>query len=196
MGYKARSKQYVTNSLKQPLYYYKDDYVIMNLNSCITKRDNYTKFVTALKEIENVEKVNLCNLASLCYKFEIPYASQETLDLVTKIKELIIKDTDLKITQDNIENCGEIDMQPIKQLAAFDKVNDVIYTNSILLEALKILGYTENQLYDIIDFTKDMREVLPQDIIDTLPIVSGRNNGCYKLIKEIVCSQDTSLMKN
>ena len=57
----------------------------------------------------------------------------------------------------------------------------------ILIECLKVLGYVDNQLYDIIDFSKNLRHVIPEDLADKLPIQNKKNSGCYQMIKELLC---------
>lgn len=186
--YKSRNKQYIINSLKQPQYFFTNDYVVFNLNACFTKKDNYLKFLSNLKETrEEAQKINLCNLASLCYKFDMNYASNETLDFVKTLKNYINQDTDFIITQDNIINCGECDLRPIDCLLSWDKKHNITYVNSVLLDCLKILGYVDNQLYNIIDFTKNLRNVIPEDLQEKLPIETKKNLGCYEMIKEILC---------
>lgn len=192
MAYKIKHKQHVTNSAKQPQYIYKNDYIVLNLNACFPKKGNYVKFLSCLKEVNEVgSKLNLCNLASLCYKLDMDYASQETLDFVKQLKQYIDNETDLIITQDNIMSYGEVDMQPFTSLVSFDNTHDIVYTNSVLLDCLKILGFADNQLYDIIDFSKNLQMVIPPDLIEHLPIASKRTLGCYEMIKEILCLVDT-----
>ena len=86
MAYKQKTKQYIINSAKQPAYFIQDDFIILNLNANFPKKDNFSKLNSNLRELKSFGNViNLCNLASLCYKFEMEYASQETLDFVKKI---------------------------------------------------------------------------------------------------------------
>ena len=99
----------------------------------------------------------------------------------------IIKDHNFTIVQNNVYNYGEIDMKPIDKLVSFDPTHDIIYCNNILIECLKVLGYVDNQLYDIIDFSKNLRHVIPEDLADKLPIQNKKNSGCYQMIKELLC---------
>ena len=187
MAYKQKTKQYIINSAKQPAYFIQDDFIILNLNANFPKKDNFSKLNSNLRELKSFGNViNLCNLASLCYKFEMEYASQETLDCVKKIVK-IIKDHNFTIVQNNVYNYGEIDMKPIDKLVSFDPTHDIIYCNNILIECLKVLGYVDNQLYDIIDFSKNLRHVIPEDLADKLPIQNKKNSGCYQMIKELLC---------
>lgn len=197
MTYKLKPKQYIVNAAKQAQYFFVEDYVVLNLNACFPKKDNYVKFESCVKEIKGQRpKLNLCNLASLCYKLQIPYASQQTLDFVSNIYNYLKQETDFIITQDNIISFGEQDMQPFRSVLSFDAVNNIIYTNSTLMECLKLLGFLDTQLFDILDYTKNLRDIIPSDLVETLPIYNKQTSGCYNMIKDIICLQDTSLMKN
>ena len=187
MAYKQKYQQIVQNASKQPPYFCKKDYVVLNLNANFPKKDNFAKFNGYLKEVKEFgNKINLCNLASLCYKVNVKYASQQTLDFIQKVIN-ICKDNGFEILQDGVNNFGEIDMRPISNLISYDETHEILYTNSILLDCLGIMGYVENQLYDIIDLTKNLNEVIPEDLIDSLPIETKENLGCYNMIKEMLC---------
>ena len=186
--YKQKTKQYVVNSAKQPIYIHRDDYILFNLNSCFVKKNNYVRFQSMLEEAidKGGSKLNLCNLASLCYKIEMDYASLETYEFIEKLVEIISK-FNLKTTQDNIESFGEIDIRPLDSLISFDSKANVIYTNSVLIECLKILGYADSQLTNVIDFTKDLKNIIPEDLIDELPITSKRTMKAYNKMKALLC---------
>lgn len=187
MAYKQKYQQIIQNAAKQPPYYCKKDYIVLNLNSNFPKKDNFTKFNTYLKEIKDFgNKINLCNLASLCYRINMRYASQSTLDFIQKVIN-VCKDHGFEIIQDNVLSFGEIDMRPFKSLISYDNEHEIIYTNMVLMDCLTVLGYVENQLYDIIDFTKDLTQIIPEDMIENLPIETKENLGCYNMIKEMIC---------
>ena len=187
MAYKQKYQQIVQNASKQPPYFCKKDYVVLNLNANFPKKDNFAKFNGYLKEVKEFgNKINLCNLASLCYKVNVKYASQQTLDFIQKVIN-ICKDNGFTIIQDNVSSFGEIDMKPFKSLISYDNVHEILYTNSVLMDCLSVLGYVENQLYDIIDFTKDLTNIIPEDMVDNLPIETKENLGCYNMIKEMIC---------
>lgn len=187
MAYKQKTKQYIINAAKQPPYLVLDDIVLLNLNANFPKKDNFNKLHTNLKEIKQITNtLNLCNLASLCYKFNMDYASQETLDFIKNIIG-IIKQEQFNIVQQNMLNCGEIDMKPISKLVSYDKEHNIIYCNSVLLDCLNILGYVDNQLSDVIDFCKNLRIIIPPDLEQHLPIETKKTLGCYNMIKEMLC---------
>lgn len=184
--YKQKTKQYIINPAKQPIYFIRDGYIIFNLNSCFVKKNNYTRFQTSLTEAQQfANKLNLCNLASLCYKIEMDYCSDETLEFIARLVD-IIKDTDLQITQDNILSHGETDMKPLDNLITNDTKSNVIYTNNVLIECLKILGYAESQMTSVIEFSKDLRKIIPEDLIEELPITSKKTNNAYKKIRSLL----------
>ena len=84
--YKEKYKQVVINSLKYPPYYLIGDVVVINLNACFIKRNNFVKFFLILKEaLELSNKINFCNLASLCYKLNILYESEECYNFWKKL---------------------------------------------------------------------------------------------------------------
>ena len=217
--YKEKYKQIVINSAKGPAYYFKKDIAVFNLNACFTKKNNYVKFMSAIKEVlEHTNKINLCNLASLCYKLNIPYNSEECYEMISKIINLIKNDfPDIVLLQNNIECYGEIDLQPIHSLIQYDRdlhdemvkeevipwvgmpgpreddepiihleknvPNNLIIINHVLMESLKYIGYVSTQIFDIFDFTKDFNEIVPVDIIATLPIDSDENMEQYNKIR-------------
>ena len=217
--YKEKYKQIVINSAKGPAYYFKKDIAVFNLNACFTKKNNYVKFMSVIKEVlEHTNKINLCNLASLCYKLNIPYNSEECYEMISKVINLIKNDfPDIVLLQNNIECYGEIDLQPIHTLIQYDRdlhdemgkeevipwigmsgakeedesiihleknvPNNLIIINHVLMESLKYIGYVSTQIFDIFDFTKDFNEIVPVDIIATLPIDSDENMEQYNKIR-------------
>ena len=219
--YKEKYKQIIINSAKGPAYYFKKDIAVFNLNACFTKKNNYVKFMSAIKEVlEHTNKINLCNLASLCYKLNIPYDSEECFEMISKIISLVKNDfPDVVLLQNNIECYGETDLQPIHNLIQYDRdlhdelikedvipwvgmpgpkeddepiihleknvPNNLIIINHVLMESLKYIGYVSTQVFDIFDFTKDFNEILPKDIIVTLPIDSDENMEQYNKIQKL-----------
>lgn len=182
--YKPKVRYYFINSNKQPQYVIKADYVILNLNSVFTKIDSYGRFEYIINEIKDyTNRINLCNLASLCYKFEIPYASKDTLNFVDNLISICAKNN-INIIQQNILNFGEYDMKPISNLIYWDRNRDIIFCNNILMETLKKLGYADNQLFDILDFCIDFGKIIPKDLIEQLPITNKATTGCYNMILE------------
>ena len=113
------------------------------------------------------------------------YCSNETLEFIARLVD-IVKDTDLQLTQDNILSHGEIDMKPLDNLITNDTKSNVIYTNNVLIECLKILGYAESQMSSIINFSKDLRNIIPEDLIEELPITSKKTNNAYKKIRGLL----------
>ena len=61
--------------------------------------------------------------------------------------------------------------------------NNLIIINHVLMESLKYIGYVSTQIFDIFDFTKDFNEIVPVDIIATLPIDSDENMEQYNKIR-------------
>lgn len=186
--YKEKYKQIIINAAKQPTYYFKDDVVVFNLNSCFTKLNNFARFTTCLKEaLEERNKLNLCNLASLCHRLNMEYTSQECLDFIQKVKDTIVKEfPNVEIMQSGICTCEEVDLQPISKVIKLDSENNTVYVNVILVDSLNILGYANNQIYSILDFTKDFNIILPKDVKSTLPINTPKAIEQYEKIRGIL----------
>jgi hypothetical protein len=185
--FKQKTKQYIINSARQPVYTIRNDVVLFNLNSCFVKQNNYARFETLIRESlsHGCKKINLGNLAALCYKLDMDYCSKETLEFV-RIIVTIIKQHKVELVQNNIRSYGEVDMQPIDNLISYDEVNNIVYINSVLVECLKILGYVDSQIRDIITVTKDFRKIIPLDLIAELPIANSRTLKAYEKIKEVL----------
>jgi len=185
--YKSKTKQYVINATRQPLYIHRDDYILFNLNACFVKKNNLTRFETLLREAvaKGGTKLNLGNLASLCYKLGMDYCSDETFEFIQKVI-YVAKQEDIQLTQDGILSYGEVDMCPIDNLISHDKKNCVIYTNSVLVDCLKILGYVDSQIRDIINVTKDFRKIIPEDLIEELPTKNRKTIKAYERIKKLI----------
>lgn len=184
--YKQKTKQYIINAAKQPVYMQRGDVMLFNLNACFVKKNNYARYEALITEAvaTGVNRVNLGNLASLCYKLEMDYASQETFDFVQTIVEIARQDK-VFLVQDEIKSYGEVDMQPIKSLISYDGKSNVIYTNFVLVECLKVLGYQDSQVRDVVNITRDFRKIVPEDLIAELPIKNKKNNKAYERIKAL-----------
>ncbi len=191
-NFKLKIQQVVINSAKQYPYYYEDDLIVFNLNTCFAKKTNNSKFLQTIREAvqdcaASTMKLNLCNLASLCHKLNISYDSVECLDFVHKVVSNIHTEfPEVELTQEGVYNCGEYDLCPMKSLVSFDSINTIVMVNSILLDCLKTLGFVESQMYNIIDYTKDLRNIIPPDLVTTLPLVNPQNLKQYRLIEEIL----------
>ena len=184
--YKQKTKQFVINSAKQPVFAFRGDCVLFNLNACIQKRNNFIKFDAALKEMiaKGGTTVNFCNLASLCHKLELEYSSDDTFELAKRVI-ISAKLAGLNVVQKGMKSYGEIDMQPMHSLISYDKDNNVLYTNLVLVDSLKLIGYVDAQIKEIIDFTRDFRQIIPEDLIEEMPIMNERNKQAYERIKRI-----------
>lgn len=187
MDLKQKTKQFIINSAKQPVYTIRDGLILFNLNSCFIKQNNYARFETLVRESlsHGVKKMNLGNLAALCYKLDMDYCSEATLEFV-KIITTIIKQHKAELVQEGVRSYGEVDMQPIDTLISYDSFNNVIYVNSVLVDCLKVLGYVDSQIRDILTVTKDFRKVIPLDLIAELPIANTRTLRAYEKIKEVL----------
>ena len=185
----TRLKQFIISSDKQIPWFCYNNNILFNINSCFPKKDHIDKYgniLDSIKKETNITKLNLCNLASYCYKVGIIYASEETLDFIRFLKE-VAEQKGFKIVQENITNYWETDCKPINHLIKTDKQNNILYAHNVLLDCLKLLGYETTQLVDILDLTTNLKNIIPIDMIQDLPINSKKNLGCYNMIKEILC---------
>lgn len=187
VDYRQRTKQFILNASKQPIYTCREGVVLFNLNACFMKPNNYARFESYVKEsLQNGgTQINLCNLASLCYKLGMNYCSEETYKFVQTLVE-IIKIHKVPAVQMHFVSCGESDMQPIEHLISYDKDNNIVYVNQVLVECLKMLGYAEVQIRDLVDYTRDLRNIVPLDLIEELPIQNQQTIKAYKRIKELM----------
>ena len=185
--YKQKTKQYIINSAKQPIYAFRDDCILFNLNACFVKKGNFIKFDANIKEIaaKGGKLVNFCNLASLCAKWEWNYCSDEVLNLV-KRAAYTARESGLKVVQRGIKSYGEIDMKPIDNLISYDEDSNVLYTNIVLVDCLNLLGYVDSQIREVAEYTKDFRKVIPPDLIDELPIANRKTKKAYERILDCI----------
>lgn len=167
-----------------------EDLIVINLAACFIKKNNFVKFISTVKEAcEFSNKVNFTNLASLCYKWDILYGSEECFDFVRTVRDIVKRDhPDIELVQNGIYNLGETDMQPIDSLIKWDPENNNIYVNNVLVECLKYLGFVSSQIYNILKTTTNLNKLIPCDLIERLPLVDDRTLQAYEKIKEILKS--------
>ena len=183
---KNRFKINIIDSSKSNISELKDDLVIINLNAAISKYDNYDKIIEVVKNNPNINKVNLCNLASLCIKLDINYSDYETLNLINNIISIIKKlNPNIKVLQENIDNHFETDCQPIKCMVHKDNINGIIFINSTIKKYLNSFGFTDSQFEQIFTNKIVLPDLLPIDIINKLPLKNKKTDDAYTLLKEI-----------
>lgn len=188
--YKEKFQQFNINPNKGTPFYNKGDIIVVNLASCFIKKNNFGKFSSTIKEaMEYGNIINFTNLASLCYKWDIIYGSDECFDLVNTIKDIVRRDyPKAKFSQEGIYNLGEIDMRPLDYVIQWDPQNNNIYVNNVLVECLKYLGFVSSQVYSILKTTTNFNKLIPPDLVATLPITDERTLEAYEKIKEIILS--------
>lgn len=197
MSYKNKYNQYVISASRQLVYTLHQDVILFNLNACFIREGNFSRYLSAVSEaLEFGNKLNLCNFASLCYKLDIEYSSKNALDFVAKLLEVTKSEfPDVTITQCGLYNCGEVDMRPISNGLKYDPIERIIYVNSIIIDALKKLGYVSSQLYDILDYCSDLSQIIPSDMLKMLPLATEQNNAQYKNICKLIeeCQIDSRI---
>lgn len=185
--YRQKTKQYIITATKQPIYVVRDGLALFNLNSCFPKMSSSSKLESSVRDmlLKGVKQVNIGNLASLCYRMELDYCSTQVYLFFKNIVDFMTTHG-LEVVQKGIKSYGEIDSQPIDSLLSYDRKNNIIYTNSVLIECLKILGYVDNQIRDLVDITKDFTKIIPQDLIEDLPIVNEKTIKAYEKMRKLV----------
>lgn len=188
--YKEKYSQFLINAAKGPACYYHGNIIVLNLCSCFIKKNNFVKFISLIREALNYgDTLNLTNLASLCFKWDMKYGDIECMSFVENLKKILKTEyPTLKLVQNEIYNYGEIDMRPLESVIRVDTATNGIYINNVLMESLKYLGYVNSQIFNILQVTGDFNHVLPEDIIETLPIENDYTLQKYKEIKEMILS--------
>lgn len=174
------------DSSKQNFSFTKNDNFCINLNALIKKNVEEKTITSLLTTIILPNKINLCNLSSLCFRLNINYNSIECLQLVDLIVTLL-RDirADIVFTQDKIQNYFEVDLQPINFNPIVDDKNSIIYINKILKDTLCDLGYTDCQFVELLTTIKDITKIIPRDKLkNTIYDIEAYN--AYKMIKEIL----------
>ena len=167
----------------------KNDVCIINLNSLI-KRYNIDKnyISNQLSAVISVcNTVNFTNLASLCYRLQIEYSSEECYNLVKAIinnfKEV---NSNIRFCQKYIHNQGEIDMLPFDSLYELDQNNNILYLNKILKDKLKVIGYIDSQIPVLIEQFKDPIKMMPKDLFSNVAFCTDENIHAYCKLKELL----------
>lgn len=153
-----------------------DDFCALNLNAVITRFNfNSNSLSVVLDEIlPDYSKINLCGLASLCYRLKIRYGSEESFLLAKNIKAFFDKNYPaVQFCQNQIIFDGDCDLLPIKNLWSIDENASTIYCHKMLFDVLDMLGFTAAQFPDILtEESVDLWKVLPRDIVLELPLLT------------------------
>lgn len=188
--YKEKFQQFNINPNKGAPCYNRGNIIVINLAACFIKKNNYVKFISTLKEASEFgDTINFTNLASLCYKWDIVYGSEECFNFVTTIRDMVKRDyPNMKLAQNGIYNLGEVDMQPLDYVLKWDPENNNIYVNNVLVECLKYIGFVSSQIYNILKTTTNFNKLIPQDLIKKMPVADENTLKAYEKIKEIILS--------
>ena len=173
----------VIDSLKGSPLQILNNVAIINLNACITRYDNNDKVISSILS-SNTDKVNLCNLASLSFKLGLPYTSYDIINLVDNIIKKVKKERpSVKFIQSNFNNLGETDCAPISELVQVSHTSGIININGIIKKYLNIFGFTDSQFEQVFTSRIDLKEILPTDILNKLPLKSTETMDMYNLLK-------------
>ena len=178
-----RYKLNVIDSLKGKPLQVLDNVAIINLNACITRYDNSDKVISGILS-SNVDKVNLCNLASLSFKLGLPYTSYDTINLIDNIIERVKKERpSVKFIQSNFNNLGETDCAPMNELVQINYSSGIININAVVKKYLNTFGFTDSQFEQVFTSNIDLKEILPIDILNKLPLKRTETMDMYNLLK-------------
>lgn len=177
----------IIDTSKKPILEFDGSNYILNIDSLYYKTSlEKHKVKRYLKNINLFTKsVNVCNLCSLCNRLGILYNSEDCLNIVKKLKD-ILRQFKLEIVQKNIDNYGEIDMLPIKNLFLYPTENNRLIICKSLLQRFKLLGYIDSQLPQLFELTQDLNKLLPPDELSTLSYENIETLEMYDKIKEIL----------
>lgn len=165
----------------------KQGYTCLNINALVGRRLDEKNLKTRIQSLVlNSRTVNLCNLASLCYKLHIKYDSFDCLNLLQLIVDNIKNLYDVCFIQNNIENKFEVDLKPFEILFRIDVNNSIIYISKLFKDKLNFIGFADSQMIDLITHVKDLYKYIPTDIISDIPINNEWTLTTYSYIKEIL----------
>ena len=176
----------VIDTSKKPILEFNGSDYILNVDSLYYKTNLEKHKVKKYLNNTNLltEKVNVCNLCSLCNRLGVLYNSEDCLTIVNRLI-VILKDFNLGITQKNITNYGEIDCLPIKNLFTYLPEANKVIIYRFLLERFKLLGYVDSQLPQLFELTQDLSKLLPADELYNLCYENKETLEMYDKIKEL-----------
>lgn len=176
------------NSSNGDILFEQEGLMCLNLSALVGKKLDENAISTKIMGMSiTSNSINLCNLASLCYKLKIKYDSFECLELVEFLTYKIKYYQDnLTFCQNNISNKLEQDLRPFNKIYEIDNNNGIIYINKIFKEKLNYIGFADSQLITLITTVKNLQEYIPQDLLVNIPIENDSTNITYEYIKEML----------
>ena len=177
------------DSSKGDTVYRYSDFLNVNLNSLIRKKyfdvNSIEPQIRYL--IADSNDINVTNLASLCYKLGVIYTSEECLDLVYRIKQVINKiNRYINFVECGVTYLGELDVMPFRNLVIRDRKNSIIYINRILKDKLKVLGFSECQLAEVVLDDRVLNAVMPKDLLSDLLFTEDEAIAAHRKIRNIL----------
>lgn len=185
----SKTQLITIDSTKGDTVYRYSDFLNINLNSFIRKK--YFDVSSIEPQIRyliaDCENINVTNLASLCYKLAINYTSDECLDLVYRIKQVITKiNRYINFVESGVTYLGELDVMPFRNLVTWDRKNSIIYINRILKDKLKVLGFAECQILEVAQDEKVLTSVIPKDLMEDLTFEDELAMIAHRKIRNIL----------
>lgn len=174
----------VIDSSKGDKFFVHEGIFCMNLCSYFKKKNDLKIMEIDRTHISSLPTLNLCNFASLCYKFKILYSSMESSQLLKDILNIIrTYNPEIKFTQSGVVNYMEKDCQPIEKLT---NKTDKLYINKIFKDLCNIIGYTDSQVANLCNTYTNIIDLVPKDLIERVPMQSDLSIIQYNYLKELI----------
>lgn len=174
----------IIDSSKGDLFFVRDSITCINLNSYIKTANNIKLREVDKSFITNLNELNLCNFSTLCYKLDINYTTFDCLELLHKIIDMLrLYNSNIKLFPHKVDNYMETDCKPLSSLICMDTNLKV---NKILRDSLVLIGFTESQIINLYENFKNVEKLLPDDILQKIPLSSDLSNMTYKCIEELL----------
>ena len=175
----------IVDSGKGGSIFFRNNLICLNLNAAIKHKNVNLSKVELV--IQHASYINLCNLASLCYKLDINYHSRECEELLRNIIiNIKAKNKDICFTQFNVNNFYEVDLNPLERLYYLDRINGIIYMNKVFKEQLNYIGFQDNQLASIFELADNADELIPKDLKMNLPLRNEQSEQQIEKLKKVI----------
>lgn len=170
-------------------YFVINNIACVNIDKLITKFDfNQDRVTRIMTPIFNRTKViNFYGLPELVYRMDTSYNDNRVIQLFKSLKKFLLNiNSECELVQKNISFDGYVDLKPLDKCIILSKHTNTLYVHRIIQDTLNMLGYQTSQFPDLLRYTNDLSKIIPQDIIQSLPIDTYKNRIMYDNIKNIL----------
>lgn len=177
----------IIDSSRTPTFFIKDTIPCVNLNALFKRTTDTTAIKNIADNLENISMLNLCNLASLCYKIKLDYNSKECKEMLEQvINEIKSYNGNIQFIQNCVHSNLEVDIRPFSKLTQYDEENDIIYINKILKDIFRFLGYTDTQIGNLVIQTKNLLEYIPSDLMEYVTLETTKSLQSYQELMDVM----------